>query len=158
MLRGSLGYEMIQLSPAICRFCRILVIGLLMLGMGGLFSGCASTIRFSITADDQTNKTTPVYVVVRSVDGQTFLAEHYNAVAEKVFQNEPDETILERTIIFPNQTEVIQIEQPETGNLGVYVLFSEPGENWRIPLQAPFPQEVLISLGKNQIRRVQIRR
>jgi hypothetical protein len=147
-----------KLSRTIRRLSRTLGVSLLMLGMSGAFVGCASTIRFSISADEQTNKTTPVYVVVRSVDGQTFLAEHYNAVAEKVFQNTPDETILERKIIFPNQTEVIQIEQPESGNLGIYVLFSEPGENWRIPLQAPFPQEVLISLGKNQIRRVQIRR
>ena len=149
---------MSRLSPTLLRFVRIIAATAIIWGLSGVVAGCASNIRFSITADDQTNKATPVYVVVRSVDGQTFLAEHYNAVAEKVFQNKPDETILERTIIFPNQTEVIQIEHPESGNLGVYVLFSEPGENWRIPLQSPFPQEVLISLGKNQIRRVQIRR
>ena len=137
---------------------RRIVMGALILVSMGASSGCASTLKFSITSDEQTNKSTPVYLVVRSVDGQTFLAEHYNAVAEKVFQSTRDESILERKIIFPGQTEVIQIEPPESGNLGVYVLFSEPGENWRIPLQAPFPEEIVISLGKNQIRRVQIRR
>jgi hypothetical protein len=123
-----------------------------------LSSGCASTLRFSVTAETNTNKNAPVYLVVRSVDGQAFLAEHYNAVAEKVFQGVPDKSILERKIIFPGQSETIQIDTPAEGNIGVYILFSEPGENWRIPLQAPFPEEVLISLGKNQIRRVQIRR
>lgn len=137
---------------------RRLVCWALLLASGCLTGGCTSTLRFSISASDDTNKGTPVYLVVRKVDGQTFLAEHYGAVAQKVFQNTPDKSILQRQIIFPGQTEVLKIEKPEDGNLGVYVLFSQPGENWRIPLQAPFPDEVIISLGIHQIRRVQIRR
>ena len=144
--------------PGVNRRFKHIILMAVMLGSSSIWTGCASTLKFKVTADAETNKSTPVYLVVRSVDGQTFLAEHYNAVAEKVFQNKPDKTILERKIIFPGQTEVIQIEPPENGNIGVYVLFSDPGENWRIPLQSPFPEEILISLGKNQIRRVQIRR
>jgi len=158
MQHGYRGYEMNQLTnKGYHRICNAIVLAVLLV-TASLSSGCATTLRFSVTAEEDTNKNAPVYLVVRSVDGQAFLAEHYNAVAEKVFQGVPDKSILERKIIFPGQTETIQIETPAEGNLGVYILFSEPGENWRIPLQAPFPEEVLISLGKNQIRRVQIRR
>lgn len=158
MQLGYRGYEMSQqVNKGHHRLGNVFVLCLLIVS-AALTSGCASTLRFSVTAEADTNKNTPVYLVVRSVDGQAFLAEHYNAVAEKVFQGIPDKSILERKIIFPGQTETIQIDIPAEGNLGVYILFSEPGENWRIPLQAPFPEEVLISLGKNQIRRVQIRR
>ena len=158
MQLGYRGYEMSQHTIR-CdqRMLKAFVLSLL-IASSVLSSGCAPTLRFSVTAEPDTNKNAPVYLVVRSVDGQAFLAEHYNAVAEKVFQNVPDKSILQRRIIFPGQTETIQIDIPAEGNLGVYVLFSEPGENWRIPLQAPFPEEVIISLGKNQIRRVQIRR
>ena len=152
------GYEMIQrANTGYHRIGHACILSLWIM-VTVMSSGCASSLRFSVTAESGTNKNAPVYLVVRSVDGQTFLAEHYNAVAEKVFQGTPDKSILERKIIFPGQTETIRIDTPSEGSLGVYVLFSEPGENWRIPLQAHFPEEVVISLGKNQIRRVKIRR
>jgi len=114
-------------------------------------SGCATSLKFTIRSSADINNGAPVYFVVRKVDGQTFLAESYAAVAEKVFQQPVDSSILERKPVFPGQEIVVRIDQISSGQLGLYFLFSEPGGNWRYPLQLPLPQEVVIQLGKNPI-------
>ena len=126
--------------------------------MGTLSSGCAASVRVTVTSSDDTNSGTPVYFVIRNVDGQTFLAEQYDTVAQKVFQHPPDESVLERKIVFPGQQAIVRVKEIEDGQLGLYFLFSNPGGNWRYPLQLPLPEEVIIDLGKNQIRKIQVRR
>ena len=135
----------------------ILLCGLVLL-VAGAPTGCASSIKFTVRSSEATNNGTPVYFVVRKVDGHTFLAEPYNAVAEKVFQQPVDPSILERKPVFPGQEVVVRLEQVQEGQLGLYFLFSTPEGNWRYPLQQPVPEEIIIELGKNQISKIQVRR
>ena len=134
-----------------------LLVGVVLL-MTGAPTGCASTVKFTVRSSEATNNGTPVYFVIRKVDGHTFLAEPYNAVAEKVFQQPVDPSILERKPVFPGQEVVVRLDQVQEGQLGLYFLFSTPEGNWRYPLQQPVPEEIIIELGKNQISKIQVRR
>jgi hypothetical protein len=99
----------------------------------------------------------PLYIVVRSVAGNSFLSEDYDAVAQKVFSFPRDETILYRESVFPGNASEFTITRPDDSDIAIYAFFTKPGDNWRVSLRRPLPTDVLIDLGSNNIKRMIIR-
>lgn len=120
-------------------------------------SACQSSLRVGVQSTVNMNDGKPLYLVVRSVSGNSFLSEDYDAVAQKVFSFPRDESILYRESIFPGNATEFTIDRPEEGDIAIYVFYTKPGENWRVALRKPLPSDVLIELGTNNIKSMIVR-
>ena len=120
-------------------------------------SGCGGapkhikTINFSIRTDAKSNSEKPVYLLIRQVSKKSFLIETYGDVAELVFAEPRDKSILAVKVLLPERKEKIKLEivKPEEVNIGVYALFEEPGEHWKVILETPFGKEYSIAIKNN---------
>jgi hypothetical protein len=122
------------------------------------FAGCYSTLQIGIESDTKSNAGRPFYVMVRKADGKAFISEDYKLVSKKLFSYPKEKSILESRVIIPGQAMEMIIKKPEDIDLALYFFFTEPGDNWRVPIRRPFPAKVLIDLGSNQIKRVRIQK
>jgi hypothetical protein len=122
-----------------------------------LVTACTSSLRVGIQSTLNTNEGKPLYVMVRSVGGNTFLSEDYDTVAQKLFSFPRDETVLHRESIFPGKTAEFTLPQPEDTDIAIYVFFTKPGENWRVSVRKPLPGDVLLELGSNNIKKMIVR-
>jgi hypothetical protein len=118
-------------------------------------AGCSST-RMTIYVDStpETNGGRPFRAVVRTVEPSAYLTETYATVASKLFTTPPDGSILRSEVIYPGVEKEIELEKPQ-GNvpLGIYFLFTQPGERWKTTRKAPLPSSVEIELGANEIKK-----
>ncbi len=97
------------------------------------------------------NQGQPFHLVVRTVDPQTFLTESYREVAAKVYALPPDPALLTAVPILPGIGEAVVVAQPKEGGVGVYCLFTEPGERWKILLNPPLHARYTISIRDSRI-------
>ena len=120
--------------------------------------GCASTTRVHVKSSQRTNEGNTLYMMVRDATGKPIVSESYNEVAAKLFTDPPDPSVVHVEPIFPGNTVSFSIEDADEKDIFIYFFYTDPGENWRLPLRKPLPAEVFIDLGQYQIERVQIRR
>jgi hypothetical protein len=116
-----------------------------------LLGGCggASPVTIKVTAPENANGGRPVYMLVRTVDDATFAADSYGSVAPKVVA--PDSTVIKYQVIYPSSAPVIEVNQPEKGEVGVYFFFTNPTAEWKTLVKRPFSKKVEIALGQDQI-------
>ena len=123
---------------------RIAILSTLALMMiGGSLSGCGgkpllqSRVTFSITPDPGINNGQPLYVLIRKVNKKNFLIQDYDEIADLVYADPPDESLLGWQAILPGKKEEIKIETPNESDIGIYALFTRPDENWKLMIQRP---------------------
>lgn len=122
-------------------------------------AGCASGTRIYVRSTDKSNDGNTLYALVRSADEKTVRSsEVYLDIASKLFADPADSTVLESRPIFPGNPVTFNVNEQDAKELVVYFLFTNPGQNWRLPLRAPLPSEVYVDLGDNEIERVQLRK
>jgi hypothetical protein len=103
------------------------------------------------TSKKETNGGRPFYSVVRSVDQATHLTDTYEAIAAKIFARPADSSVLLAKVIYPGIETEMTVDCPGALQLGVYFLFTEPGERWKMLKVQPLPSSVEIDLGTNDI-------
>jgi hypothetical protein len=54
-------------------------------------------------------------------------------------------------MLLPGQKEKIQVIKPDKSDIGVYVLFTSPGENWKMILENPLKSEYNINIKNNEL-------
>jgi hypothetical protein len=128
-----------------------------LLGASSL-AGCATTTRIYVESRKETNGGEPLYMVVRSSDGKSFVTERYQDAAAKLFTRGQDPDVIAQEPIFPGRPFTLTIEDADKKDLVVYFFFTKPGNNWRVPLRRPLPAEAAIDLGANDIQKVQVRK
>lgn len=122
-------------------------------------SGCASGTRIYVRSSERSNDGNTLYALVRSVDAKTIRGnEVYHDVASKLFAEPADGSVLESRPIFPGNPVTFSVREDAAKDIVLYFLFTNPGQNWRLPLRAPLPAEVYVDLGDNEIERVQMRK
>lgn len=122
-------------------------------------AGCASGTRIYVRSTERSNDGNTLYALVRSVDAKTLRShEVYHDVASKLFADPADASVLESQPIFPGNPVTFNVSEGEAKDIVLYFLFTNPGQNWRLPLRAPLPSEVYVDLGDNEIERVQTRK
>ena len=111
------------------------------------------TVRLEVTAGKDTNHGGPLYVVVRKLDQAGFLAEDYDAIADRLFGEPRDPSVLRKAIVRPGEVVAIDADRDLADGeiLGVYFLFSMPGDNWRLAIGDKRIQRVKIVLGASGI-------
>jgi hypothetical protein len=122
-------------------------------------AGCASGTRIYIRSSERSNDGNTLYALVRSVDAKTLRSnEIYYDVAAKLFADPVDASVIESRPIFPGNPVTFNLSDGDAKNVVVYFLFTQPGQNWRLPLRSPLPSEVYVDLGDSEIERVQMRK
>ncbi len=135
---------------------KILIATLTLLAISSI--GCANGTRIFVKSSDKTNDGKTLYMIVRGVDAKGIANERYQEIAAKVFSDPPDPTIVANQPIFPGNTVSFTVKEDNVKDIVIYFLYTNPGQNWRLPLRSPLPSEVYIDLGDNQIERVQMRK
>jgi len=124
-----------------------------------LCAGCASGTRIYVRSSERSNSGNTLYALVRSVDAKTIRSnEVYYDVASKLFADPADASVLESRPIFPGNPVTFSVNEGDAKDIVLYFLFTNPGQNWRLPLRSPLPSEVYVDLGDNEIERVQMRK
>jgi predicted component of type VI protein secretion system len=111
------------------------------------------SVRLEINAGKDTNHGGTVYVVVRKLDQAGFLAEDYDAIADKLFGEPRDPSVLRKAIVRPGGVTTVDADHDVADGeiLGVYFLFAAPGDNWRLAIGDKKIQRVKIVLGGSGI-------
>lgn len=114
--------------------------------------GCSSSkVAVRVDCDPAANGGAPFYVVVRAVEQGAFVTESYEAVASKVFATPADPALLKAEVVHPGASMTVVVEKPKDTGLGVYFLYTRPGERWKTGRVAPLPDSIDITIGANQI-------
>jgi predicted component of type VI protein secretion system len=91
-------------------------------------------LHVEITAGKDTNHGGPLYVVVRKLEQAGFLADDYDAIADRLFVEPRDPSVLRKAIVRPGNVVTVEADRELADGeiLGIYFLFSVPGDAWRL--------------------------
>ena len=127
-----------------------------------LLAGCLQTknedeVTFLIKTTKMTNQGTPLYVVIKETNMAQFLTQYYHQIAAQSFWKEDDATTLVKKVLVPGTTNKITLASPgKDKSLGVYFLFTKPGESWKYILNKPKSEKVKILLGETEYKSVNV--
>lgn len=112
-------------------------------------SDSSTEVQFVVSSEDTSNDGRPFRMLVRAVTLEDYLQETYASVADKVMN--PDESVLSATVIFPGEEKRVSVTRPEEASIGVYFLFSQPGDPWRLRISRTDLTHVTLYLGADRI-------
>jgi hypothetical protein len=98
-----------------------------------------------------TNAGRPVYVLVRSVSESEFLTDSYRRISGMVYPNSGDPSVLVVLLIWPNRAQRVKVDVPKDKSIGVYGLFTKPGDQWKLMLTQPLRLDYTLQLENNAI-------
>ena len=125
-------------------------------------TGCFQTkkedeVTFLIKTTKATNYGTPIYVVVKETSMAQFLIQDYHQIAAQSFWKEEDTSNLVKKVLVPGSTHKITLAVPSKDkSLGVYFLFTNPGDCWKYILNKPKAEKVKILLGEREYKSVNV--
>lgn len=110
-------------------------------------------VDFTLIADEKSNDERSVYIVIRKINRKVFLSESYDDVANTVYAEPRDQSLLAWRLLMPGQEEKIKLEiiQPDETTIGVYGLFANPGKNWKMFLETPLESKYSIKVKNNDL-------
>jgi hypothetical protein len=140
-------------------------LGLATAALAALAGGCGSDapsvakpgqvppFRIDIRAPRDLNQGGPLFVVVRKTDRAGFLAEDYDAIADGLFSEPRDPAVLRKAIVRPGQVMRMNVQRELADGeiLGIYFLFSTPGDDWRLAIADPQAAGVRVVLGASGV-------
>jgi predicted component of type VI protein secretion system len=92
-------------------------------------------------------------VVVEMVDEESFASASYQSVVGRALHL--DSPVLLSRMVFPGSQERLEFAEPSGGLIGIYVLFTQPGEGeWKRLVHPPFPDEIHLRLMENEVEPV----
>jgi len=98
-----------------------------------------------------TNAGRPVYVLVRSVSESEFLTDSYRKISSMVYPNSGDPSVLVVLLVWPNREQRVKLEVPKDKAVGVYGLFTKPGDQWKLMLTPPLRLDYTLQLENNAV-------
>ena len=119
----------------------------------GSLAGCAGKrITFRIVPDERANNAQPLCVVIREVNKKSFLIEDYDKIADLVYTDPPDESVLAWHVVLPGKKEAIKVKRPGDVDVGIYAMFTSPEEEWKIMLEQPLGSKYELIIQDNSLR------
>ena len=114
-------------------------------------------LHIEITAARDSNQGGPLVVVVRRTDRAGFLAEDYDAIADGVFARPGDPAVVRKAIVRPGQRVTLDVPRATAQGevLGLYFLFSTPGDRWRLAIGDASLPRVRVRLGPSEVESVE---
>jgi predicted component of type VI protein secretion system len=126
------------------------------------FTGCYQTkkegeVTFLIKTTQETNQGAPLYVVLRETNMAQFLIQDYHEIAAQSFWKEENQPGTVKMVLIPGSTNKITLPVPgKDKSVGVYFLFTNPGESWKYILDKPKAEKVKILLGEREYKSVNV--
>lgn len=121
------------------------------LGLAPALCGCGtSLLLLQVRPAPNTNQGRPLYMLVRAVQRQEYLAESYQEVASKV--QAPDKSVLRAHALHPGHRTRLLLGIPSKAPLALYFLFAKPAHSWRLYIEAPVPTLVTVELEDHRIK------
>ena len=114
-------------------------------------------VTFRVHTESSTNNGQPFYMLFRMVDTQLFLTESYRDVVAKMFVQPCDTSILAAQSVVPGEILKVNVIKPENNAIGIYCLFTEPGDQWKLRIVQPLYDNYKLKLEENSIHEVDIR-
>ncbi len=119
---------------------------------GNKFLHQKKKVTFCIKADKSANNAQPLYIVIRDVDKKSFLIEDYDEIADLVYTDSLEESLLTWHVVLPGGKEDIAVEVPGKADVGIYAMFTKPEENWKIMFERPLESEYKIIIQDNSLK------
>ncbi len=132
------------------------LLALALLGALAALGGCSGkvakkSITMEITPEPSLNNGQPVCIVIRQVNKKNFLVEGYDEIADMVYSDPPDGSLLAWKMLLPGQKEELRFEMPEKGDVGIYCLSTDPGDHWKTMIDNPRGSKYKVALGENSL-------
>jgi len=119
-------------------------------------TGCFQTkstdsMTVLIRSTKHTNRGTPLYIVIKETSMADFLLDDYHKITTQSFWKEDDKDYLTKKVLVPGKTDKIKLDIPSNDkSVGIYFIFTNPGECWKYIVDQPQMKNVKILLGKDQ--------
>ncbi|HUD01084.1 MAG TPA: hypothetical protein VMR37_02040 [Rhabdochlamydiaceae bacterium] len=114
-------------------------------------------ITLLVRTTKSTNYGTPLYVVIKETSMAKFLTQDYQEIASQSFWKEEEASNIVKKVLVPGTTNKITVPVPgKEKSLGIYFLFTNPGECWKYILTKPKPEKVKILLGEQEYEAVNV--
>ncbi|MCB1116779.1 MAG: hypothetical protein KDK71_09950 [Chlamydiia bacterium] len=115
------------------------------------------TLTIQIRTTKSTNRGTPLYMIVKEATMAEYLLDDYHEIATQSFWKESEEKHLVKKVIIPGKTNKIVIDVPKKeGSMGLYFIFSNPGECWKYMIDQPQSKRVKVLLGEDQYEAINV--
>lgn len=102
-------------------------------------AGCGNqalrTINFQPAA--QVNGGRPFYLLVRVASEKEFFGDSYKKIVGMVYPPSEDPSVLAARLIWPGRAERVQVTVADKKSFAVYVLYTSPGEPWKVLVSPP---------------------
>jgi predicted component of type VI protein secretion system len=130
----------------------------LLFSLTGCFEAAKSDeITLLVRTTKSTNYGTPLYVVIKETSMAKFLTQDYQEIASQSFWKEDEKASIVKKVLVPGTTNKITLPVPgKDKSLGIYFLFTNPGECWKYILSKPKPEKVKILLGEQEYEAVNV--
>ena len=91
------------------------------------------------------------YVLVRTTDEKEFFADSYQKIAALAFPAAKDPSVLALALVNPGKSERLEVKVPGEQPFAIYMLFTSPGEPWKLLLSAPLEKEYEFMMEGNRV-------
>ena len=96
-------------------------------------------------------------MIVKETTMAEYLIDDYHEVANQSFWKESEEKNLTKKVIVPGKTNKIVIDvQNKEKLMGLYFIFSNPGECWKYIIDQPQSKKVKVLLGENEYETINV--
>ncbi len=122
-----------------------------------ILSACGQrteTATFQIKTVESTNNNTPFYVLFKATDLPHFLTEDYKKIAHQRMLAGDDKTYLESAFFIPGETKTITVEKQPDKAIGVYFIFTHPGEEWKYLATENGSDHIKLLVSEDEIKNV----
>lgn len=110
-----------------------------------------------IRSHKKTNRGTPLYVVVKETSMADFLIDDYHQIATQSFWKEESEKNLFKKVLIPGKIERLKVDlSSEDKSIGLYFIFTNPGECWKYFIDKPKSKNVKILLGDHEYEAINV--
>jgi hypothetical protein len=92
------------------------------------------------------------YMVIKKTTATAFLTDGYNEISELISAEKKNKDVLVSEIIWPGRTRSIVFEAPDDTLVGIYLLLTNPGGDWKTLLTAPLRHHYTLQIRGNQMR------
>jgi predicted component of type VI protein secretion system len=125
-------------------------------------TGCFETkkseeMTLFVRTKKATNNGTPLYVVIKETNMAKFLTQDYQEIASQSFWKEEEAANVVKKVLIPGTTNKITLPVPaKDKSLGIYFLFTKPGECWKYIISKPKAEKIKILLGEQEYEAVNV--
>lgn len=127
-----------------------------------VLTGCFQTrdensLTVQVRSTRKTNHGTPLYVVIKETSMTEFLVDDYHEIVAQSFWKEGEGAPLVKKVLVPGKTDKFDLSVPSKDkSIGLYFIFTNPGECWKYFVDRPQSKKVKVLLGNDQYEAVNV--